>query len=574
MSGKGLIGNVQHLRVRPCAVALAIAALAATGCARELAEGTPACERCHGGGGLAAPPRSVHGLTATTERAVGAHRQHLVDGTICGAIRCDECHVVPTEIDGHFGGSTDGRATVTFGELARARSAAPQWDHDAATCSAVYCHGATLDAGGIGTTPVWTVVDGTQKTCGSCHGYPPTNPRHPQGALAASCHLCHSGTVLEDQVTIDVAGGRHVNGTIDFGSTGGCGGCHAAPPATGAHRVHANPPSVSAVAYGDLHVLEDVSPGGGAQYDFGCGHCHPLDAALHMDGTVEVVLAPEAGAAGTLKARNAADAAFDGAGLTCSGVYCHSSGQETPAYAPTPSWVGTMALGCNGCHANPPRYDSGGVGAANANSHLVLASDGWESGHFGGMPGPWHTSKHGRSDWGEDAAPITCQTCHAETVDPASTAPGGFYWLDTTGNYDLGGLLGYACESCHTGAAGAPPQGSGKVLPLRHVNGRRDVIFDPRTTLPDLSWLPPAPYTPTRPYWVTNEATGITFPDPAIPDAEVVGTTAGTLSLHLASARYDASTKTCTSVACHLQQTQVTWGAPNDWNACSTCHPF
>jgi hypothetical protein len=101
------------------------------------------------------------------------------------------------------------------------------------------------------------------------------------------------------------------------------------------------------------------------------------------------------------------------------------------------------------------------------------------------------------------------------------------------------------------------------------VNGRRDVVFDGRTVLPAIAWLPASPDTPTRPYWVTNAAPGVVFPDPAIPDAIQEG---ATLSAHLASATYDPATKTCSSVACHLLQTQVTWGAPHGWAACGECH--
>jgi predicted CxxxxCH...CXXCH cytochrome family protein len=232
---------------------------------------------------------------------------------------------------------------------------------------------------------------------------------------------------------------------------------------------------------------------------------------------------------------------------------------------------------------------SGGPGAAEANSHLVLADDGWESGHFQGMPGYWHTSKHG-GNWGpdDDAAPITCQTCHADTVDPGAAGPSGFYWLDTTGDYQLPGgndqlppgatngdpsrvaTRWYArlqCTACHDGAAA--PTGAGKVLPLRHVNGKREVVFDPRRSMPDLPWLPAAPNAPTRPYWVTNASPFVAIPDPAIPDVVMDG---ATMSLHLETARYDASTKTCTAVGCHLAQTTVQWGAPHGNVACGPCH--
>lgn len=548
---------------------VAAALLAACDASTVLPESRP-CERCHGGDGSAAPPRSVKGLVSTSDRPVGAHRKHLTRGAIRDAIRCDECHVVPARIEGHF---RDEAATVTFGALARNAGASPAWAPGTLTCSGVYCHGATLWADGSATAPVWTLVDGTQAACGACHGYPPTKPGHPQGAFAAGCHGCHGDTVLADHVTIDVDGGRHVNGKVDVAG-GSCGGCHGAPPASGAHAAHANPPSEDDVAYGDLHVLEDVATSG-ARYDFGCGHCHPIDLDRHANGVVDVELAPDGAAAGSLKARNAADAAFEKATGTCSGAYCHSSGQESPAYVEAPAWSSAPGtLGCGGCHGNPPRYASGGEGAVDANSHLALMEDApgewWEWGHFGGLPGPWHNgSKHGgRSGPGQSAAPITCQTCHADTVDPTSTGPSGFYWLDTKGDYDLGGLLGFACEGCHTGNAAEPARGAGKVLPLRHVNGRREVVFDVRTELPVISWLPAAPNTATRPYWATDAALG-GLPDPAVPGATVDGST---LSVHLSGARYDPATKTCSSVGCHLWQTSVTWGGDYGFMACAGCH--
>jgi predicted CxxxxCH...CXXCH cytochrome family protein len=168
----------------------------------------------------------------------------------------------------------------------------------------------------------------------------------------------------------------------------------------------------------------------------------------------------------------------------------------------------------------------------------------------------------------EDAAPITCQTCHFETADPAAAGPSGFYWLDTTGDYVLpGGRLGYACARCHTGEPGAPPVGAGRVRALTHVNGRRDVVFDPRLALPALAWLPAAPHTPTRPYWVT--ASPFEFELPL--DATLNGTT---MSLHLGNASYDPATKTCSGVACHLgESAAVVWGGLNGWGACLNCHP-
>ncbi len=546
---------------------------------------TLSCASCHGDASRpsnqAAPPVGTSGETATTTRAVGAHQAHLTDGLVRVAIACEECHVVPTSTS-----HSDGVVEFTWGPLATARGAQPAWNAGTERCSNVYCHGGrglgVADPGGNGETPRWTQVDGTQVQCGSCHGYPPL-PSHAE--RGSNCHACHGQTVNADNVTIDVAGGYHIDGVVQA-IGGACGDCHGVPPATGAHLIHAHFTQPTDTSYGSLLTYEDLPPAArGTTYAFGCGHCHPLSSAFHMDGTIEVVLTPPGLPASDhdLKQRNAANAAYDPDGATggCSGVYCHSSGQASPTYRKSPPWTAAPGtIGCAGCHDDPPRYASGGPGAADANSHLVLADDGWESGHFAGLPGPWHTSKHG-GNWSasEDAAPITCQTCHAATVDPAATGPSGFYWLDTTGDYHLpGGAAArltspkYArlqCTACHDGAAVA--SGAGRVLPLRHVNGRRDVAFDARTTLPALPWLPAAPNAPTRPYWVTNDASGVALPDPAIPDALRDG---ATLSVHLGSASYDAATKTCASVACHLQQTAVTWGAPHGWVACQTCHGF
>lgn len=547
----------QRTPARAAAALLALA-LAGIGCGQARAPsaaqvGDP-CLRCHGGAGgvgFTAPS----GATSPADPAVGAHASHVRDGDVHAAFGCPACHANPhAAVPGEV---------VVFGDLARTGGAQPRWDPAAATCSGVYCHGATLGAGGTATAPVWTLVDGSQGTCGSCHGAPPPGPRHPQGALAGKCHLCHRDTLRDDD-TIDVAGGKHVDGALQ--AAGACNACH--PDPGGAHRAHGALPGEVA-AYGVASQLEDGSPQGGPGYAYGCGQCHPLDFARHLDGAVEVELAPATGLEGTLRGRNAAGAAYDPATGTCSGVYCHSSGQAAPAYAATPAWRSGAAPGCGGCHGNPPRYASGPAGGPAANSHLGLADDGYEFGHFAGLPGPTHTTRHGGNVAGYDAAPITCQTCHFDTVDPGAAGPSGFWWLDTTGDYRLpGGLLGFDCSRCH-GAPGGPPAGQGRVRPLRHVNGRADVAFDPRTSLPASPGLPAAPNTPALPYWVTGANVG-----PLPPDARLDGTT---LSLHLGAASYDPATRTCSGVGCHLGDAPV-WGrpyrilGPPQDTSCCRCH--
>jgi predicted CxxxxCH...CXXCH cytochrome family protein len=527
------------------------------------------CSSCHGSTENPAPPLSSTGESETTLVAVGAHQAHVRGGTIRAAMACTECHVLPAVML-----HSSGTAELTFGELARTGEAAPQWTRASATCGSTYCHGATLDAGGALTAPVWTRVDGTQAVCGTCHGNPPPAP-HP---ASADCSTCHPDTVAPDG-RIDLAGGAHVNGRLEADVD--CGACHGVPPPLDAHLAHAVFPADALPAYGDLGLLETTSPAGGVDYRFGCGHCHPLDPAKHMNRALEVELSPAAAPAGSLRARNSALAAFDRDAGACSGVYCHSGGQAAPVYAVTPGWRSGASLGCAGCHGNPPAYPSAGPGVPGANSHLGLASGGREWGHYAGLTGPNHMSKHGGGAHppGEAASPITCQTCHFDTTDPARTGPSGFYWLDTAGQYALaGGDPARAedprwqvtqCRTCH--APGGAPEGAGAVRPLRHVNGRADVVFDPRTALPPYAGLPAAPATPTRPYWVTHA----TACDPLPADATLDGTT---LSFHLAGARFDPATKTCSGVACHLGEPAV-WGrvlvtgaAPDAARSCCRCH--
>jgi predicted CxxxxCH...CXXCH cytochrome family protein len=347
-----------------------------------------------------------------------------------------------------------------------------------------------------------------------------------------------------------------------------CSFCHGFPPPGGAHQTHFGLTGAAGTgAYGDLSILQDRYPGATpttapASYAFGCGNCHPAtDPTRHMDGITQVSLVETGAPASSLKARNSATAAYDPATKTCSGVYCHSSGNEgSPIYVTTPGWLSTEKLACNGCHANPPRYASGGAGLATANSHLQLDNKGAPWGHYSFVMTDLRYTQHGRGNapdflnWSRivysDAAPITCQTCHFGTTDPSNTGPSRFYWLDTTGDYALANSWNYAyvCTSCHSASNAAAPVGAGRVLPLRHVNGVRDVEFDSRTGDPGASWVPSLDR-PVRPYWYTQGST--TLAGWSTTNRTMAGTTA---QFDLSPARYDPIQKTCTNVTCHISQ--------------------
>ncbi|MDI7268554.1 MAG: CxxxxCH/CxxCH domain-containing protein [Myxococcota bacterium] len=146
---------------------------------------------CHGDRASPAPPLGLAGETATTEPAVGAHRIHLATSDWRGRVACEDCHRVPGDVGDPLHVDLERPAELTWSDLANDRGAlSPEYvqgaDPASRACSGVYCHGATLD-GGSNTTPLWTLVDGTQAACGTCHGLPPPAP-HPPAASGCGCH--------------------------------------------------------------------------------------------------------------------------------------------------------------------------------------------------------------------------------------------------------------------------------------------------------------------------------------------------------------------------------------------------
>jgi predicted CxxxxCH...CXXCH cytochrome family protein len=197
-------------RVGPFAMVGVVAAALASGCgsSRTSAEASAGlCTSCHGGADNAtgAPPVGVTGNPA----AIGAHTVHVQAGVACAS-----CHVVPSDI-GLPGHPDGGRAEVTFGGLAaaglpvdRTRTGPPVYQPTTLTCSAVYCHGGTLDAGGSNDAPSWGQV---LPFCGTCHAFPP--PSHAGYADRLLCATCHGAAIEADNSTFKPP---HLDGTLDF----------------------------------------------------------------------------------------------------------------------------------------------------------------------------------------------------------------------------------------------------------------------------------------------------------------------------------------------------------------------
>jgi predicted CxxxxCH...CXXCH cytochrome family protein len=467
--------------------------------------------------------------------------------------------------------------------------------------------------------------------CTSCHG----QDYGGQG-IALSCNACHAAAGFPSWRT-------------------DCGFCHGYPPPTGAHRAHFGVTGRSVgAAYGDTRILEDLEPTAtpttaSSAYAFGCGSCHPLDPARHMDGTVDVELQGASAPAGSLKALAQPGASYDRASGTCAGVYCHSTGQATPTYRTTLAWEGAVVTPdtrCGQCHGNPPDYAGGNSHVAHVlgmpgryhNKYPIPSSTPWLQGSFHGEPSQYA----GMSNYAGymppwNSTPMTCQTCHFDTVDPRNTTlapdgtPVGYFYLDT------GGSQAALCVGCHAVGGRAAP-GDGKTLPLRHVNGRRDIHLDPRTgshdgpagqSFSDVPWVPtvpgaaapgvgvrkpPKPYFQTNAYlvnwgcrpggqdWGGNNNVAYCPPgavwqpnwfwndpqDPAINPNWVYcrnypadcgaprweQTWYATISFSLENAVYDRATRTCSNLGCHLGSwTYPQYNAPTWGVRARNCFP-
>lgn len=176
------------------------------------------CTFCHGGvdNDTGAPPEGVFGEAATDEIAVGAHTAHLAaEPSWHKEFGCTACHEVPA--DALDAGHIDGTVGHSWGELATAGSAVPVWD--GTSCSGVYCHG-VKSSGGTQTAPEWTTVDGSQSTCGACHGLPPTENHPPMD----DCSKCHGCVADEDQAIRPEGAPFHIDGKVNMEKEGECPG--------------------------------------------------------------------------------------------------------------------------------------------------------------------------------------------------------------------------------------------------------------------------------------------------------------------------------------------------------------
>jgi predicted CxxxxCH...CXXCH cytochrome family protein len=394
------------------------------------------CTMCHGGtddSTTGAPPRTIWGFASDPVRS-GAHGAHLAGSAIAPPFECGVCHVKPADAlaPGHVDAVVTGApvANVSFGGLASTRlTTAPTWDRTSATCSNTYCHGATL-SGGTKTAPVWTRLDGTQASCGTCHGVPPPAP-HPvvSGGMPA-CNPCHSDTMdVTGALVAPSAGGKHLDGVVQ--SSG--------------HEA-----SWMDQASAGFH-------GASAQQGLqACQACHGQDLG---GGTAGVACAECHGSAGQLVCTSChGDVPGDaprsthlagGATPSSDCRTCHDSAQQAGGHYRLPPPGGSFPDdSCRACH------DGSGTVLSGRTPPLLL---GWND----TAAGDWHGGRVGTGSSGSlkppfarGQAPLPCTACHdAHTsANPFLIAP------QVNGNaisptaFDRAGVgAEVLCAACHDG---------------------------------------------------------------------------------------------------------------------------
>lgn len=190
-------------------------------------DGQGNCWSCHGSQPNGAPAPDLSGSNSSDSPGVGAHLSHLTGlHRLRGPLACADCHVDVKDVHtpGHIDHALPAQVfPAGTSALAYTDGATPAFDPQAASCSAVYCHGGgqKLAADGSYTkraTWTWTTPGSEgQLTCGSCHGLPPTTQGHDASMTLKDCATCHAKTVdaKGDILFAPDGSSTHINGVVD-----------------------------------------------------------------------------------------------------------------------------------------------------------------------------------------------------------------------------------------------------------------------------------------------------------------------------------------------------------------------
>ena len=201
------------------------------------AVGPLACNTCHGNFGdpsRIAPPRDINGNSSTDLITVGAHVSHLYTNNFA-VVACENCHLVPNanNVKNHFNQGSQTKIVVLDSLAVHGIASNAVFDANTGTCSNIYCHGnfefkksdalperqfAYTSDKMTGNNKIvkWTLLDGSQAPCGSCHGTT-DGFISPVGHIKmpiTECVACHSTVVNGKGEIVDKT--RHINGQINY----------------------------------------------------------------------------------------------------------------------------------------------------------------------------------------------------------------------------------------------------------------------------------------------------------------------------------------------------------------------
>ncbi len=192
--------------------------------------GTLACNTCHGSSLNPAPPKDLSGNLSASSSAAGAHQEHLAGSGFASAVACASCHVVP-ETAGPGLHPTGGNPSLNFVGVAATETNTPGSDNYDPTqptivpspmfnsktlqCSNTYCHGNFKNGNNF--SPKWNVLNGSQDSCGSCHGIPPNTSVHQiayydMATSKNNCYFCHEPMIGPNGIQDSTL---HVNGSLE-----------------------------------------------------------------------------------------------------------------------------------------------------------------------------------------------------------------------------------------------------------------------------------------------------------------------------------------------------------------------
>ena len=376
--------------------------------------------------------------------------------------------------------TANGTVDLAWGPLATKLGAAPAWDRAQATCASTYCHGAKLrgrrahDAqvdGGVAGPDLLRLLP--RRAAASAA--PGRRPR---------CSGCHPDTVRPDG-SIDLAGGHHIDGKLDV--TGECGACHGvAAPERRAPRPRRVPDARAsrrtAISASSRRTRRAAAP----PTSSAAATATRSTPRSTWTSQLEVELSP-AGAPAARCARGTRRAPRTTRRRTVQRRVLPLVGPAGARVRPRAGLDLRRESRLRRLPRQPAQYPSAGAGAAGANcSHRA---------HRPGArvralrrprrSGAREQARQRAARWG--AAPITCQACHFATTDPASRpGPPG-----STGSTPRAVTArGRRSRPAHRRALerdavrhvprpdGARRSGAARSCRSRHVNGRRDVVFD------------------------------------------------------------------------------------------------